>query len=545
MSDSPYVRPQAASLAPTQDPASSNNVFLFASRELHGPAATSTAPSRVAHLSEHFPVLNTWFDHHLSRGSHDNIAYRVQALEVQGKKLTSDQVRTDHNAIQNARFFASRTNDFEAFKHRFVFPANGCPVNLNQFQELRTSLDSLSERFRRIEHEHDALTLLDRARAGGINNLTERLTKVEAQQTTNRDDPSVAQFVVSAGDAVLQSFKAGRGRGNREPEDDTTNIRTQSVSNKRPLDGNPEPSPANIEKRARIAPKESASGDQQNNLVPSPSPTPALNNGDQPSIPAPGRRDHAFDQPIWDFFNFLKRMDCTRDEDIYRLRKYVNSKISLEFPICSDFGHTNIEFFLKVGGTMSTKMTSHPEDLPEQPKEDEEEVEDLNIHELHLDDLSEWRAFKNRLGFVSYFPPRYLVSLGEVYAANRGLNKAPDVYSTNFFVMMDVTSPEKALWLIYRYERLFERKDGIPWETVEFSKLYKSTHHKFDIVRLLGDVRDWRNPAEDMVAMDWFKNSLPRKTFMVRPVFFLPVLKQLRKALEEGWERQEGVCEEE
>lgn len=263
-----------------------------------------------------------------------------------------------------------------------------------------------------------------------------------------------------------------------------------------------------------------------------------------------------------EFLRFIKAMDCTSEEDLLRLQRYVRGRAALEFPLCSETGDSRVvEYFLKVGGLSSTLIAADPHDRPEQPKEDEARVERLNVLEFAVDERMARHATTapkvaagsssgrgggpggNKDQDVQHDGiglPEYLVPLGEVYAANRSLNRPQEVGSTNFFVLMQVDGPKKSLWMVYRYMRSFKRKNGPVWDAVapgsQRDAHFKGCRRMFDTVCLLDDVRDWKDSAQDMVTMEHLAEAVPGdERAILQPIFFVPVLTVLRKALRKGW----------
>ncbi len=248
------------------------------------------------------------------------------------------------------------------------------------------------------------------------------------------------------------------------------------------------------------------------------------------------------DQLVWGFLDFLKRMDCRSTEDMLHLRKYVEGRECFELPIFSSTNGANrFDYLLKVGGILSTRLSASPEaeaDEQAQTKADQDEVAELRILEIEIAEDRADALQPHELEKLS--PPSYLVPLGEIYVANRSsTNNWQEVTSTNFFVLMDVTTPRKAIWMVYRYERCFQGGNGPFWKAVPTQgreKFLKGGLPRFDALRLLNNVNEWRNPAEDIVTMDWFKEALPgRGNKFLQPVFSIPVLTALKGALKDGW----------
>jgi len=251
------------------------------------------------------------------------------------------------------------------------------------------------------------------------------------------------------------------------------------------------------------------------------------------------------DQRVLDF---LKKMDCTSDGDLADLANLVRGKVSFEFLLSSESGLPRIYYFLKIGGSLSMHLAADPEDQPEQPESDETVVDAMSVLELQLDDTEISPVAGQRAAHNDWTidPPKYVVPLGEVYLVNRSHKKAQSVHATNYFVVMDITTPQKGLWMVHRYNRDFERRDGnIQWDTIQLigtTSFFKGTTGGFDMVRLLASVMDWRSPEEEMVAMAHVAEAMSREGSARRyPSFYLPTLVELKEAVKEGWEAKPEV----
>ena len=283
-----------------------------------------------------------------------------------------------------------------------------------------------------------------------------------------------------------------------------------------------------------------------------PPPQPAPQTGTQPqgSGAPPVVRAPAMvpggDQLVWGFLEFLKRMDCSSTEDMQHLNKYVEGRESFELPLFSSTNSSSVrmDYLLKVGGILSTRLSASPNPPnPGEPEQDQtqaeqDEVIERRILEIALDEGRANALPKHELEKLC--PPSYLVPLGEIYVANRSsTSNWQEVTSTNFFVLMDVTTPRKAIWMVYRYERRFEGDNGPVWKPVPSQgreKFLKSGIPRFDTLCLLDNVDQWRSPDVDMVTMDRFAEALPgRGHKFLQPVFSIPVLAALNGVLRDGW----------
>ncbi|KAK3901286.1 hypothetical protein C8A05DRAFT_16511, partial [Staphylotrichum tortipilum] len=198
---------------------------------------------------------------------------------------------------------------------------------------------------------------------------------------------------------------------------------------------------------------------------------------------------------------------------LLRLRDYVTGPLPFELPLLTETaGNRRLHCILKIGGHLSTPVAADPKDRPSQPAANETETENLKILELAVDDRI---ADKHADNDGTAPPlPAYLMPLGDVYAVNRGSNNAQEVSSTNFYVLLDITTPNKGVWLIYRYQRPVERAGGANWENVkglESQAFFTRGRGKraFDTMCLLTRVAEWESPVEDMVkaGMGCFANE--------------------------------------
>jgi hypothetical protein len=236
---------------------------------------------------------------------------------------------------------------------------------------------------------------------------------------------------------------------------------------------------------------------------------------------------------------FLKQMDCTRDAELLRLQGLVQCSMSCEFPLCTEIieedgavaATTKVEYVLKVGGGgLGTTVGADPTARPGQPPLDEL-VRSLGVLAFCLDA----RTFK-RMVDNDVRRPGYLVALGEVYMVNRSRDRGHEVAATGFFVLMEVSSRRKSLWMVYRYETRFDREGPIEFHDQRES-LFMSIPGAFDTVCLLDDIRDWKSTAEDMISMDRFPEALSDGDFdILRPTFCTPELPWFRAAIRKGWE---------
>lgn len=260
-----------------------------------------------------------------------------------------------------------------------------------------------------------------------------------------------------------------------------------------------------------------------------------------------------FDGTAKAFLDFLKKMDCNSDEDLARVANVVEGDVSLEYRLSSESSMPRVYYYLKVGGNLSTHICANPEWDVAQPEADKDMAINLALLELTVEErqvnpaAAHGDATTNNNGIIA--PPKFVMPLGEVYMVNRSHRKTQMVTSTNFFVVMDITSPKKSLWMVYRENRPFERRDGdIEWDSVSLigtTSFFKGGKRYFDIVRLVDDITDWNNHEDEMVAMQHVAEVLSREgTAYRKPDVVLPVFSVLKRAVKQGWEAGVKVEEE-
>ncbi|KAK4123101.1 hypothetical protein N657DRAFT_634307 [Parathielavia appendiculata] len=240
--------------------------------------------------------------------------------------------------------------------------------------------------------------------------------------------------------------------------------------------------------------------------------------GNRDAAPLANNDDDAGVKGAQEFLSFLKTMDCSSDAALLRLRGYVEGRLSFELALCLSTemgGH--VQYYLKVGGQLSTIIGADPKERPQQPKADEEQADKLNM-ECALGEKRIQSAATMHPDHQPVYLSGYLMPLGEVFVAHRLSKQPQEVGSTNFFVLMEAASAKKSLWMVCRYEKLVRRKDGTNWGTVAGVTTGNT-------VCLLDDIKEWRNPTEGMIDMGPLAEALPDGgSNVLQPVFYTSVL---------------------
>ena len=157
-------------------------------------------------------------------------------------------------------------------------------------------------------------------------------------------------------------------------------------------------------------------------------------------------------QFIWD----LKDLDCRDTVSLRAIRDTYLSPAAfpLEFFLLQRDGqYETTSFVLKVGGPQQQRPLIDRNELVPYGAAP---VNDRTFEDIwHL--LSRVRADVNRP-----YLPEYSLCLGEVYvySEDRGGNRTDWMTRSDYYVLMDLTSPRKTLWLAFSS---IPEREGAPW----------------------------------------------------------------------------------
>ncbi|KAK3369253.1 hypothetical protein B0T24DRAFT_681281 [Lasiosphaeria ovina] len=254
---------------------------------------------------------------------------------------------------------------------------------------------------------------------------------------------------------------------------------------------------------------------------------------------------------VADFLSLLGRMDCRSEADLGRLTQFTRGCVSVDVPLWAHtHNSTSASFFVKVGGafqnTLHVGARKHF-DMPvtEQPPLDARYVKRHSILECVITG-KETPAPKPEQsvdnGEEEEVPPQYAVALGEVYMVQKSLDKrsVPNkVTSTNYFLLMNIGSSRKSVWMVYRYEQA-ESRSKAACDELSFQKEKSrnvSMGGEFDTVLLLLEAKDWKDSMSTMYETV----RQVRKKPMLKLLFTRPIREELEKAMAFGWEEPYGA----
>ncbi|KAK3368599.1 hypothetical protein B0H63DRAFT_528960 [Podospora didyma] len=193
----------------------------------------------------------------------------------------------------------------------------------------------------------------------------------------------------------------------------------------------------------------------------------------------------------------LKQVNCRSKEGLKRLRNCIEQASSVELAI----GHTatrthRVSYFFRLGGKYQDEMLPMPW------------AKDTQIAKDFCDD---------------------------------GNGMPAEILATNYFVLMDVETPKKSLWMVYRYKRVVADKPAVSikqrlnipliWGNRRLGKGIGG----FDIIRLLDNINDWKPTRAAMLDTARLDKLMgkgePGQVW--EPHFMTPI----RKELEEAWQK--------
>ncbi|KAI1823531.1 hypothetical protein F4861DRAFT_509739 [Xylaria intraflava] len=145
-----------------------------------------------------------------------------------------------------------------------------------------------------------------------------------------------------------------------------------------------------------------------------------------------------------------------------------------------------------------------------------------------------------------YFP-RYFYEIGEIFnrkAVTKYNGRQTTHRSTGYHLAVDVTKPEKSLWLIYRYvedhsDRL-KLKRGITYKQDNFWHPFANVC-EFDIAMIYERFEDWKGSDTPVGSFATSKKLVRQTGALIKPTFIEPNLQELKDEIRRNW----GISAEE
>ncbi|KAK7949544.1 hypothetical protein PG996_000131 [Apiospora saccharicola] len=129
--------------------------------------------------------------------------------------------------------------------------------------------------------------------------------------------------------------------------------------------------------------------------------------------------------------------------------------------------------------------------------------------------------------------PRYVLHLGYMFVNDP--KATISVMWTGFRLVMDITTPDKPIWLVHGREdgrklNDFNQPEPAPWPT-SFPGIVDES---YDFIRFAIDIGKLTTHMKNTVR-DYVKKSMAKNAYNALPVFTIPNFDSLQKAIKDGW----------
>ncbi|KAI0393962.1 hypothetical protein F5Y17DRAFT_280382 [Xylariaceae sp. FL0594] len=138
--------------------------------------------------------------------------------------------------------------------------------------------------------------------------------------------------------------------------------------------------------------------------------------------------------------------------------------------------------------------------------------------------------------------PRYVYEVGEIFnrkASSKQDGRQSTHRSTGYHLVVDVTKPEKSLWLVYRYEEESDDrkslKQSITYKHDSFWHPFASVG-EYDIAMVFERFEDWKGSDTPVGSYATSRKLVRQTRCLIRPTFIEPVLNELKAEIRQGWE---------
>lgn len=140
-----------------------------------------------------------------------------------------------------------------------------------------------------------------------------------------------------------------------------------------------------------------------------------------------------------------------------------------------------------------------------------------------------------------YFP-RFVYEIGEVFnrrVVTKYNGRQATHRSTGYHLVVDVTKPEKSIWLVYRYQE--ESNDG---QSLKQSITYKQDQFwhpfanvcEYDIAMVFERFEDWKGTDTPVGSYNNSKKLVRQTAALIRPIFVEADLEELKDEIRRNWE---------
>lgn len=140
-----------------------------------------------------------------------------------------------------------------------------------------------------------------------------------------------------------------------------------------------------------------------------------------------------------------------------------------------------------------------------------------------------------------YFP-RFVYEIGEIFnrkVVTKYSGRQATHRSTGYHLVVDVTKPEKSLWLVYRYQEAStdgqSLKQSITYKQDNFWHPFASVC-EYDIAMIFEKFEDWKGTDTPVGSFTTSKKLVRQTAALIRPTFIEPDLEELKGEIRRSWE---------
>ncbi|KAI0862728.1 hypothetical protein F4860DRAFT_109956 [Xylaria cubensis] len=140
-----------------------------------------------------------------------------------------------------------------------------------------------------------------------------------------------------------------------------------------------------------------------------------------------------------------------------------------------------------------------------------------------------------------YFP-RYVYEIGEIFnrkVVTKYSGRQATHRSTGYHLVVDVTKPEKSLWLVYRYQEAStdgqSLKQSITYKQDNFWHPFASVC-EYDIAMIFERFEDWKGTDTPVGSYTTSKKLVRQTAALIRPTFIEPDLQELKEEIRRSWD---------
>ncbi|CAJ2509843.1 Uu.00g057430.m01.CDS01 [Anthostomella pinea] len=233
---------------------------------------------------------------------------------------------------------------------------------------------------------------------------------------------------------------------------------------------------------------------------------------------------------------FLKRTDFRREGDLLALKPYEDTPLLVvlfsEKDKCEDDSLTVSRACLHKWSYLLCRSREDPKLISDFWKQDHWKQFPVVIE---LERKADVAKDDNR------YYPRYVIELGEIYNLKPKTNYFGGQIthqSTGFHLVMDVTRPEKSLWMVYRYEDQASNgrnlKQSIKYRQDRFWHPFSSVG-EFDIAQVYERIEDWMGFNTPVGRYAASRKLVKQTAGLVKPMFVEPIIDEVREEIARGW----------